>query len=269
MPTPLVQEHQIKVRAIAEFDAAEFAVADDDKTRILRDIIDPILRPAMARHQMLPGQTQYLAQHRLGDFGEMIADHHQRHGRGDVGGGDAQHIGLLEPAQCFHLPFQIVVRHGLHERLQFLRERDFIQRRIQAARIEQFIEQDRMARELPRDPRTGGAQLHQLRQGHGIFHQQRQIGAAPGHRFEQADDALQGRGRLRHGADRADQHRQQMIHALTGLGTQGAITEALAQTRQQAQRFFGIVEPGGGQDRCGGGTGQHATTHRVEIRIRQ
>jgi len=55
----------------------------------------------------------------------------------------------------------------------------------QAAFVEQFIEQQREARDLLGDPRAGGAQGQQAAQRTGVFGQQHQVGRSPRHGLHQ------------------------------------------------------------------------------------
>ena len=54
----------------------------------------------------------------LGDLGQVVADHHQRDGTDDVGGGDPQQIALRELAQALHLLFQVALGDRVQQRVQ-------------------------------------------------------------------------------------------------------------------------------------------------------
>ena len=69
-----VQENQVQVRAIPQFNPAQFTVADNGKAFALA----AHRRPTMSHGQMIPGLLQRLIQHRFGDPGEVITHFHQR-----------------------------------------------------------------------------------------------------------------------------------------------------------------------------------------------
>ena len=52
-------------------------------------------------------QAQGSGDHSFGDFRKVIAYNHQRDHPGNVGGGDAQDVGLFELAQGRHLLFRV------------------------------------------------------------------------------------------------------------------------------------------------------------------
>ncbi len=90
-------------------------------------------------------------------------------------------------------------------------------------RVQQLVEQHRIARQLLGDPRAGRTQAHQLRQRIWILAQQRQIGRPPQYRLNQRQDALQHSagivlagllGVARRRAQRLQQWRHQCIEAI-------------------------------------------------------
>ncbi len=73
----IMQKHDVEIRAIPEFQAAEFAVGHDDHSRGAFLAIDPAARFAVAPRHLEPGQLERRAEHQLGDVGQAIADLHQ------------------------------------------------------------------------------------------------------------------------------------------------------------------------------------------------
>ena len=152
-----MKKHQIKIRAITQFNATQLAIADDGKAGVMRDTVQCVLRHTMPGGEVIPGQPQGLSQHHFGDVGEVVADDHQRHRACHIGCRHMQHRRLFELAQGFHLLFQIVIGDGAEPFSQIAFQRTAVQRRVERARIQQFIEQYRLTRQQARQPWAGSA----------------------------------------------------------------------------------------------------------------
>jgi len=61
----VVQGHQVQVRSVTQLPAAELAVGDDREARIAQASVLDALGPAVARHELAPGDLQGLADHLL------------------------------------------------------------------------------------------------------------------------------------------------------------------------------------------------------------
>ncbi len=61
----------------------------------------------------------------------------------------------------------------------------------QDARVEQLVQQERVARQVIGRPLRGAHQLREPRQDRRMLGQQREVGAAPAHRLEQLEQALE------------------------------------------------------------------------------
>ena len=181
----VVDEHQVEVRAVAQFDAADLAIADDDEIRVAVAAVAALGR-AVPGHRVPPGQRQHLIEDRLGQPGQVVADLHQRQRAGELRGGHAQAVRQLEVAQRLHLLFQIVLGNPRQPLAQFGGQLRRLGRAVQAAFIEQFVEQQREMGDLLGDQRAGRAELQQAGQRAGVLGEQHQIRRAPGHRLRPA-----------------------------------------------------------------------------------
>ncbi|MNN67920.1 hypothetical protein D3C81_1835850 [compost metagenome] len=81
-------------------------------------------------------------------------------------------MGQLEVAQRLHLLFQVVLGDARQALAQFAGQLRRQWRAEQAAFVEQFVEQQRVAGNLLGNPRAGGAQGQQAAQGAGVFGEQ-------------------------------------------------------------------------------------------------
>ncbi|KPY91405.1 hypothetical protein ALO94_200198 [Pseudomonas syringae pv. spinaceae] len=141
---------------MTQLDAADLAITDNHKTRIAQCAIGPGGR-AVTGHAVAPRQGQHLIQNRFGQPGQVITDFHQWQAAGYLGSRDPQAVRQLEVAQGLHLLLEVVLRNT-HQPLTQLSRQFRCQRRIeQTTFIEQFIEQQREARDLFGDPWAGGA----------------------------------------------------------------------------------------------------------------
>src|SRR5690606_13554940 len=97
----IVQEDKIEIRYIAQLDATEFAVTNDNEVHLAMFSLR-VDRVAVLAHQNIPPQCQYLFQTRLRGERQVIADLHYGQSAGNLGGGHLQGMGLLEVAQQVH-----------------------------------------------------------------------------------------------------------------------------------------------------------------------
>ena len=160
-----------------------------------------------------PGAAHHAVHQRFGGIAEVIADHHQRDGAGNIGRRDPQYIGLLELAQRDHERFRVVHIDTVELARQFVPQLLARQRVVERARVQQLIQQQRMPGDGMADPGARGGQLDQLLPRRGIFRQQGQIDVAAGDGLDHFEDAFQrrdGRLRARRGADQLWQHTVQL-----------------------------------------------------------
>ena len=151
-----------------------------------------------------------------------------------------QHRGMAELAQPVHALLEVICRDAGQADLQYALQAGAIERCIQGARVEQLIQQDRVMRQLGRHPGAGRAQLHQLRQGHGVFHQQGQVGGAAGNGLQQVADPPQGLGGMVRSRRRAEQHGHEPVELLAAALPQEAGYRPLAETLQPGSQLFRI-----------------------------
>ena len=206
----VVDKGQIEVRGVTQLNAAELAAGQHHKTAACVRAA----RRAVARLQLRPGQRQHLFETDFGNKRQLVAHFHQGQTRGDVGSGDAQHLGGLEVAQRLHMPFEIIHRQARQCAAQRRAQRIALGRAVQAVAIEQLIEQRRVTRQLLGNPGAGGAQQGEIGERRRIFDQQQQIGAAPRHGDDQRQRALQRQVRVLAAGAGVQQQRHKAIQAL-------------------------------------------------------
>ncbi len=247
----VMDKHQVQVRTMPQFDPADLAVTDDDKTRIAQAAVHP-LRRAVARHGLAPGQGQHLFENRLGQPGQVIADLHQRQAAGDFRSRDTQAVGQLEVAQGFHLLFEVILGNPRKALAQLCGELRCQRRLEQAAFIEQFVEQQRKAGDLFGDPRAGGAQRQQPAQGVRVFGQQHEVGRTAGDSLHQRQDALQYQVRVGVLDRLGQQARNKSIQPFAPQTLHGAQLRAATQAGQGLERFGRVSKATFGQLPAGG-----------------
>ncbi len=71
----VMNEHQVQIGTMPQFDAADLTVTDNHETRITQCAVRA-QRRAMTRHAVAPGQRQHLIQNRFGQPGQVITDFH-------------------------------------------------------------------------------------------------------------------------------------------------------------------------------------------------
>ena len=148
-----------RIRAVAKLVAAQLTVGDDGERCWLQDPVHSTLRLAIASHEISPGQLQHLRHGGFRNLGEMVANHHQGHRLGHVGRRHPQQVGVLELAKHFQLVLGVgrlagACRYVGQARAEVEYQGGAVERGVQAARIEQFIEQQRVPTDLAGDPGT-------------------------------------------------------------------------------------------------------------------
>jgi hypothetical protein len=190
----IVQEHQVKVRPITQFQAAQLAVPgnrDHDRTKI-RFIIAAIRGTVRLRH-LLPGKVHAALNDQFGDVGEPVADAHQRQPAGKIGQRHREHRDLLELPQCLHLTLRIVCRHALGARRQLHDESLPRWQFIERLGVDQFIQQQRKVGDLPRQKTADRAYLDQAVQRRRLLLEQSQVRGAGADRLQHPQHALHDR----------------------------------------------------------------------------
>ena len=104
---------------------------------------------------------------------------------GQVDQQNAEHLGLVRVAQQVHLLFDAV--GSVQTQAQRALEFGPVERTIHRFVVEQFVEQLRMANQVAGRPARPAQHRQHAVQRLRIFGQQRQIRAAPAHRFEQVE----------------------------------------------------------------------------------
>ena len=149
----------------------------------------------------LPGDLQRFLQNHLGEKRQIVRHVHQRQDAAHLARRDAELMRLLERPQHLEFGLFAAALHSAQSRSQFGAQRLDVGNRVQQRRIEQFVEQHRMAAQLVGEPAAGAADLDQQSQRAGVFEQQHIVGRAPHRRFEQRHQPRQREvgvsGRLR------------------------------------------------------------------------
>ena len=92
----------------------------------------------------------------------MIAHFHHRQGSGDIGRGDMQQLRLLKLAQRLQLLLFIIFRYAQQILAQFIAIGIGGRRLIKRIRVQQLVQQQRMASQLAGDHRRRRAQANQV-----------------------------------------------------------------------------------------------------------
>ena len=136
---------------------------------------------------MAPGERKRLLEDQLGDVGQAVTDLHQRQASRQVQHRDPEHRGPAEVAQCVDAQF-LVGPGVLQARREFLGELRPIGQRLEDARVEQFVEQERMCGDLPCQVVAHAAGLHQPLERLGVLVEEREIGGTPADRLDDAHE---------------------------------------------------------------------------------
>ena len=259
-----VQENHVEVGGVTKLQAAKLAVgyyreAGADRFAVLHQS-----RAAMLEHQIIVRERERLRDDYLGDVPEMPADLVRGEAGTDVGRRHAQHMPVAEFTQRLHLRLQVVHRQARQPALQLGGERLARERCIQADRIHQFVEQNRVLVEVTRDPFARRAQLHELRQRQRIFDQQRQIHRAPADGLDEGDQARERGLRFRRESGGANQQRHEFVETFAAVRGKRAVRAARTQPFQQIEGCPGVGETGRLQHLVCGGLFERPVPERMQ-----
>src|SRR5207245_3824597 len=95
----LVKKDEIEIGGVAQFLAAELAVADDRKTRLV----------PMTHAQLRPAQLQRQLQHDVGEIGEIVREALDAEHARQILREQAKDLPMMRLAQPVHLPFLVAL----------------------------------------------------------------------------------------------------------------------------------------------------------------
>ncbi len=211
------QVDEIEVGSVAEFLAAKLAIADHREGRLF----------AVPGEQFAPGQLDAAPDEDVGEFREVVGELLHGEQPGDVLCEEAEHLRMVRLAQHVHLLFGVGLE-GVGLLGELLAEARPVGRHLQDARIEQFVEQDRVAQQVVGRPGRGAGDLRDLFERLRILQQQREIGGAAADRFEQVEHARQRLVRIGHRRRRLDDARHEGVEARPGLLAHLLVAQAAA-----------------------------------------
>ncbi len=165
---------------------------------------------------------------------------------------EAHCLRLLEVAHRVHLPLDIA---GVRVDLAFelVAPRRPLGLGQQHARVQQFVEQDRVTREVIGRPRRRTHQVGEPRQQRRVLDDEREIGAAPAHGVEQRKQAAEHGVRIGRGGALTRGHCEQLGHELIEALSRGRrqlrVARCLAGMAQQIDQCLRIAEAGLGEPR--------------------
>ncbi|VTR69582.1 hypothetical protein DESC_760008 [Desulfosarcina cetonica] len=268
-----VQKDEVEVRGIAQLEPAQFTVADNGESLVTGLSVQRTGGAAVPGDQVGPTDIDHGFENGFGNPGQMVADLHQGQDAGDVRGSDPQGIDLAKDAQRFHLVFGIAVGYTGQLVRQAGLQGSSVGRCIEGARIEQFVQQNRMAAEKGGDPGAGAHQADQMRQGGRILDQKGEIADALLDLFEQLKYALEHRFRFIAFDGRLQDPRDQTVQAPLAGTAHGPGAGFGHEAFQEmggggAFRESGLLQElaafGRGQ-RCGPGIGQSGNDGRTGV----
>ena len=134
-----------------------------------------------------------------------------------------------------------------------------VRRRVERARVEQLVQQQRVARDVGRGPARCGQQLHHLFQRLRVFVEQRQIGAAPADGLEQVERARE------RGFGRASPWRRARSRAAAGRRSARGSPPAAADSAAMRARRRGARA----RRRCRRNPGRRAARAPLPRRVRR
>ena len=177
------QVDQIQVGCVAEFFAAEFAVADDGEGGFV----------AVFFRHLLPCVLQGLVEYDVGQMGELVADGFNRPSAGQVLYGQSEGVGVVEVAQGVHFGFGIVAGgQGGGQFGLLLRPVGSV---VGQLRAQEFVQQDGVLLQVGGYPRALAHEFGHAGEFVGVFEQEGEIGRAAADGFEKVGQARQGFGR--------------------------------------------------------------------------
>ena len=198
----VVEKDDVEVGRVAQFLAAELAVADDGKTRLVEV---PAAQPG-------PAQLQRDLQHDVGEVREMIGEPLDGQRAGQILGEQPENLRVVRLAQRVHLPLG-VARELRELPPQVPGEFAPVQRRMQKARVEQLVEQYRMPVEELGRPARGAHQGGKPFQGLGMLVEEGKIGGAPADGLDQVHAARERRIRIPASRRLLDHARHERVEA--------------------------------------------------------
>ena len=176
----VVQEHEVEIGAVAELDAAELAVGDDDHPGLRKNAVGrSVARRAVPGHDLVPGQVESLSCDQLRNVRETIAHLHHGQPARQIGHRYAKHGGPLELPQQVDLPFGIRRVGTGHPCAQVVLQLAARRRGLEQPLVEQFVEQQRKRRDLVGEKLRLGTQLDQALARDLVLVEQREINGAP------------------------------------------------------------------------------------------
>ena len=228
----VVDENDIEVRGVAQFLAAELAVADDREPR----------RRRIGAAHLRPDGLQRGVEDDVGQRRQVIGEALDREPAGDVLREQTKRLRVLEMSQRVHLAFLVadVMREACGKLAAPGAPVGF---REQHARIEQLVEQDRVLHQEVGCPLRCSHQLREPGQQRRMLDHQRQVGAAAADRLQQCQQAQEdrlrrhaghvlGRGHRRGGAASARRSAAATAPAAADTGCSCAPASASSRARR-------------------------------------
>ena len=181
----VMKEDDVKIGAVGQLEPAQLAVGDDAEAGRVFGPIDCVAGGAVPFDEVAPSDPQGLLEYGLGEPGQTVADLHDRQPVAEVRNGNSKHrralklgdglhaslaVPIVRPELIPHIPLDIVTRDELGVQ----------------ARIEQFVEQHRVASDLLGNVIAARAQVDEARENHLVFVEQRQVRTAPKNAFNDA-----------------------------------------------------------------------------------
>ena len=204
------EKNNIQIRAITQFQTAQFAKADDGKSGQTAVFA---ARFAVFVRQLRIGALIGALQHQGGNPAQIIAHFHQRQTAMHIAPRHFKHLHMLEIAQSGEPDF--IILHPVETRRQiFGQTRTFANH---AALAQHFIEHQRMLANKRHQPARTGGNGEQMGEQGLLFGKHADIDFAPRHRFHQRGNTVESLGIFRVGGNQGEQLRQQFFNAARGF----------------------------------------------------
>ena len=195
----------------------------------------------MAVLQFAPAQVERGDHHDVGQFGEVVGKALDALQAGNVLRQQAEDLGVMGFAQDVHFAFGIAGVLG-EMTVQLGAETCPVGGNFVEARVEHFVEQDRvLGQEVGRPARTAD-HFGDLGQGLRILLQEGEIGSAPADRGQEVEAALPGGVRGFGGGSRFDQARAEGVESLAILCRQLQVLGALAEAAELFKHGLRLAE---------------------------
>ena len=162
-----------------------------------------------------------------------------------------QQLCLLKLAQRLQLLLFVLFRHAQQILAQLIAIGIGRRRLIEGIGIQQFIQQQRMARQLTGNHRRGGAEANQMFQRAGKLAEQFQIGGSGDDTGQQRRNPRQRHRRIGPRAHLAEQMRHQLIQHLAPARADSAFIQLFTKIGNQRQHTATVVIRKMGQRRAG------------------